>query len=224
MRVVDTKSRFLRFQKKEDQMIKPQAQTDEENALESERSGEQSPEANTQASVSDPVASRVAELEKQLAEMKDRALREMADAENTRRRAQKEREETSKYAVGNFAKEMLGVADNFSRALAAAPSETSDPTVANLIAGVQATDRMLQSALDRFGIRKIEPVGEMFDPHFHQVMMEVDAPDQTPGTIVQVLQAGYVIHDRLLREALVAVAKGKSGDGKPSVSHIDTSA
>ena len=162
---------------------------------------------------------RIADLEKQLAEMKDRALREMADAENTRKRAQKEREDTSKYAVAGFAKDVLAVADNFSRALAAAPNETSDPTVTNLLTGLQATERQLMATLERFGVRKIEPIGQPFDPHFHQVMMEVDAADQPAGTVVQVLQAGYVIHDRLLREALVAVAKGG-----PAAEKVDTSA
>jgi len=164
-------------------------------------------------------AARIAELEKQLAEMKDRALREMADAENTRRRAQKEREDTSKYAVATFAKEILGVADNFRRALDAAPTDNTDPAVKNLITGIDATERQLQSTLDRFGIKKIDPIGQPFDPNFHQVMMEVDSPDKPAGTIVQVLQSGYVIHDRLLREALVAVAKGGAAP-----SHLDTSA
>jgi len=167
----------------------------------------------------DAAALRIADLEKQLAEMKDRALREMADAENTRRRAQKEREDISKYAVGNFAKEVLGVADNFRRALDAAPQGITDPAVKNLIAGIDATERQLQATLDRFGVKKIDPIGKPFDPNFHQVMAEVDAPDQAAGTIVQVLQAGYMIHDRLLREALVAVAKG----GSASV-HVDKSA
>jgi len=151
---------------------------------------------------------RIAELEKQLAEMKDRALREMADAENTRRRAQKEREEISKYAVGNFAKEMLSVADNFRRALDSAPQDIADPAVKNLVTGIDATERQMEATLERFGIKKIDPVGQPFDPNFHQVMNEVDAPDQPAGTIMQVLQSGYMIHDRLLREALVVVAKG----------------
>jgi molecular chaperone GrpE len=198
-------------------MTKPQTQGEDENAPEIEAVAE-APEAT----VADPAA-RIAELEKQLAEMKDRALREMADAENTRRRAQKEREEISKYAVGNFAKDVLGVADNFSRALTAAPSESADPTVTNLLTGLNATERQLQATLERFGVKKIEPVGQPFDPNFHQVMMEVDAPDQVPGTIVQVLQAGYMIHDRLLREAMVAVAKGKDA-GAPGNQHLDTSA
>ncbi len=162
---------------------------------------------------------RIAELEKQLAEMKDRALREMAEAENTRRRAQKDREETSKYAVSGFAKEMLAISDNFRRALDAAPAEVDDPVVKNLIAGVDATERQLLATLERFGIKKIEPMGQIFDPHFHRVMMEVDAPDQPAGTVMQVLQAGYMIHDRLLREALVAVAKGG-----PTAAGVDTSA
>jgi len=168
----------------------------------------------------DPAAARIAELEKQLAEMKDRALREMADAENTRRRAKKEGEETSKYAVASFAKEMLSISDNFRRALDAAPSEGLDPAVKNLVAGIDATERQLQATLERFGIKKIEPVGQPFDPNFHQVMMEVDSADYPAGTVVKVLQAGYMIHDRLLREALVAVAKS----GAPQAGQrIDTS-
>ncbi len=162
---------------------------------------------------------RIAELEKQLAEMKDRALREMADAENTRRRAQKDREETSKYAIANFAKEMLALSDNFGRALESAPTEKLDPAVKNFIVGIEATERLFLATLERFGIKKISPLGQVFDPNFHRVMMEVDAPDQPAGTIVQVLQAGYMIHDRLLREALVAVAKG--GTDAP---RVDTSA
>lgn len=161
----------------------------------------------------DPAAGKMAEL-------KDQLLRALADAENTRRRAQKEREDTAKYAVANFAREMLSVADNFRRALDAVPKDSNDPTLKNLVAGVEATERQLQASLERFGIKKLEPLGEAFDPNFHRAMMEVDDPDQPPGTIVQVLQAGYVIHDRLLREALVAVTKGSSA----APPKVDTSA
>ncbi len=166
----------------------------------------------------DASTARIADLEKQLADMKDRALREMADAENTRKRAQKEREDTAKYAVGNFAKEMLAVADNFRRALDAAPKDITDPAIKNLITGIDATERQLQSTLDQFGIKKVDPMGQMFDPNFHRVMVEVESADAPPGTIIQVMQSGYMIHDRLLREALVAVAKGASAQ------HIDKSA
>ena len=183
------------------------------------QNNETQPEAETIAEAQELTAEqRIAELEKQLAEMKDRALREMAEAENTRRRAQKEREETSKYAVANFAKEMLGIADNFRRALDAAPNDNTDPAVKNLITGIDATERQFQATLDRFGIKKVSPIGQPFDPNFHQVMLEVETTDHSAGTVVQVLQAGYMIHDRLLREALVAVAKGGAG------AHVDKSA
>ena len=183
------------------------------------QNNETQPEAETIAEAQELTGEqRIAELEKQLAEMKDRALREMAEAENTRRRAQKEREETSKYAVANFAKEMLGIADNFRRALDAAPTDNTDPAVKNLITGIDATERQFQATLDRFGIKKVSPIGQPFDPNFHQVMLEVETADQPAGTVVQVLQAGYMIHDRLLREALVAVAKGGAA------AHVDKSA
>jgi molecular chaperone GrpE len=151
----------------------------------------------------------------QTAELKDQLLRALAEAENVRRRAQKEREDTAKYAVSNFAKEMLTVADNFNRALEAAPKDAKDAGLKNLLAGIEATGRQLQAILDRFGIKKLDPLGQPFDPNFHRVMMEVDDVEKKPGTVVQVLQTGYVIHDRLLREALVAVAKG--GANQPKV-------
>jgi molecular chaperone GrpE len=167
----------------------------------------------TEAPAVDDAASEIAGL-------KDQLLRALADAENTRRRSRKEIEDSSKYAVASFAKDMLGVADNFRRALEAVPQETSDPALKNLIAGIEATERQLLASLERFGIRKLDPIGQIFDPHFHQVMAEVQDPSQPAGTVVQVLQPGYVIQDRLLREALVAVAKG----GPPPVPRVDTSA
>jgi molecular chaperone GrpE len=147
----------------------------------------------------------------QIASLKDQVLRALAEAENTRRRAQKEREDTAKYAVANFAKEMLNVSDNFRRALEAVPKEDHDPALKTLMTGIEATERQLQSALERFGIKKLSPLGQAFDPNFHRVMMEVQTDDKPAGTVVQVLQEGYAIHDRLLREALVAVAKGGAG-------------
>jgi molecular chaperone GrpE len=200
---------------KEKNMTDPQTQRDE-NAEETENSADAPVEGEAALSLADK---RIAELEKQLAEAKDRILREMADAENTRRRAQKDREETSKYAIAAFAKEIVAISDNFRRALEAAPGENRDPAVKNLIVGIDATERQLLATLERFGIKPINPLGQIFDPHFHRVMMEVDATDQPAGTVVQVLQFGYMIHDRLLREALVAVAKG--GAETP---RVDTSA
>jgi molecular chaperone GrpE len=201
---------------KDQKMTDPQLQRDE-NTESSEKSAPQAPESENPVAASEK---RIADLEKQLAEAKDRVLREMAESENTRRRAQKDREDTSKYAISGFAKEMLAISDNFRRALEAAPTENLDPAVKNLIVGIDATERQLLAVLERFGIKQINPLGEPFDPHFHRVMMEVDAKDKAAGTIVQVLQAGYMIHDRLLREALVAVAKGAPADAP----HVDTSA
>jgi molecular chaperone GrpE len=157
----------------------------------------------------------------EIAKLKDQLLRALADAENTRRRAQKEREDTAKYAASNFAKEMLGVADNFQRAMEAIPKDLqNNAALKNLVAGIEATERQLQAVLIRFGIKKLEPLGQPFDPNYHRVMMEIEDTEKPPGTVVQVLQPGYVIHDRLLREALVAVAKG----APPAAPKLDTSA
>jgi len=160
------------------------------------------------------------ELAAEVEHLKDQMLRAMAEAENTRRRFSKELEETRKYAVSNFAKEMLVVADNFRRALEAIPKESAagDETLKQLITGVEATERQLLASFDKFGIKKMNSLGQPFDPHFHQVMMEVEDPSKPAGTIVQVIQEGYMIHDRLLREAVVSVAKGG-----PKATKIDTS-
>lgn len=162
----------------------------------------------------------VEEMATEIAGLKDQLLRALADAENTRRRARKEVEDEKKYAVTGFAKDMLAVADNFRRALEAAPQDIADPAVKNLITGVEATERQLLASLERFGIKKLDPMGQVFDPNFHQVMTEIPDPSQPSGTVVQVLQPGYVIHGRLLREALVAVAKG----GPATPPKIDTAA
>lgn len=154
-------------------------------------------------------AARVQELEAQLAAMKNEALRALADAENSRKRMQKEREDTAKFAVSKFAKDMLDVADNLQRALQAVKPEMLEGNAAikNLFVGVEATERQLASIFERSGIQKIDPLGQPFDPNFHSVVVEMEATGQAPGTVVQVLQVGYRIHDRLLREAMVAVAK-----------------
>jgi molecular chaperone GrpE len=154
------------------------------------------------------IEERLAELEAELAATKDRLLRALAEGENTRKRMQREREDAGKYAATNFAKDMLDVSDNLSRALASAPPESElDERTRNLLAGVAATERELQVALERHGIKRIDPLGERFDHNFHQAMFEIADSGQPAGTIVQVLQPGYVIHDRLLRPAMVAVAK-----------------
>ncbi len=113
------------------------------------------------------------------------------------------------------------MADNFRRALESVPKDVKgNEALKNLVTGIEATERQLLAGMERFGIKKLEPLGQAFDPNFHRVMMEMEGTDQPPGTVVQVLQPGYVIHDRLLREALVAVSKG----GAQASQKVDTSA
>ncbi len=151
-----------------------------------------------------------ASLEKEVAELKDKLLRALAEAENIRRRGEREREDTAKYAMSGFARDMLPVADNLGRALAALGPEVrgKDPSLDSLIAGIELTDRELTAVFERHGMRRVNPLGEKFDHNFHQAMMEVDDPTKPSGTVVQVLQTGYVLRDRLLRPAMVAVSKG----------------
>ena len=162
---------------------------------------------------------RVAVLEAELAEQKDQLLRALAETENIRRRAQREREEVSKYAVAGFAKELLSVADNLRRALDSLPeSEARDERTRGLLAGVAATERELLSVFERHGIRRIDPDGERFDHNLHQAIFEAERPGKPGGMVIEVLQPGYVLHDRLLRPAMVGVAKENRGPGEPAES------
>ncbi len=170
---------------------------------------------------------RIAELESQLAEMKDQALRAMAETENMRRRTERERADMQKYAITSFAKELLNVSDNLRRALEAVPEESKqgNEELNNLLVGVEATERELLKIFEKKGIQKIHPLGEKFDPNFHEVMFEAPSEEHPAGTIFQVMEAGYVINDRLLRPARVGVSKGSPelpADGADH--HIDTQA
>ncbi|HUA53101.1 MAG TPA: nucleotide exchange factor GrpE [Candidatus Sulfotelmatobacter sp.] len=165
---------------------------------------------------------RLEALEADNAQLRDQLLRALADTENLRRRGEREREDTSKYAVATLARDILSVADNLRRALDALPADQApDDATRNLLTGIEATERELLGIFERRGIKRIEPMGERFDPNFHQAMFEVANTGQPPGTVVQVLQPGYVIFDRLLRPALVGVAKAENGEAR---SHIDTRA
>ncbi len=163
---------------------------------------------------------RVAALEAELAETRDKLLRALAETENVRRRGQREREDAQRYSAQNFAKDVLSVADNLRRALDSVPGGAEDGASRNLLAGVAATERELLATLERHGVRKVAPEpGDRFDPNLHEAVFEVDAPERPAGTIVQVLQPGYVIHDRLLRPAMVGVAKA-SGGPRPRVDEV----
>lgn len=182
----------------------PQQQPDE-TAAEALQSEALQPEAA-------PV-DEVAALKAEVAELKDRVLRAMAEAENTRRRAERDRQDASQYAVAGFARDMLSIADNFSRALAACPDallEGLDPKVKGVIEGVQATERQLLSTLERHGIKEIDTADGKFDPHLHQAIAEVPGSGKPKGTIVNVVQLGFTIGERLLRPAMVTVAAAEA--------------
>jgi molecular chaperone GrpE len=148
---------------------------------------------------------------REVADLKDRLLRTLAEMENLRRRTEREVGDARTYAVSNFARDILGVADNMRRAIETLGSEgrqNVDPGVKALIEGVELTERELLKVLEKNGVKKLEPKGEKFDPNLHQAMYEVPDPSLPAGQIVQVVQDGYTIGDRILRPALVAVAKG----------------
>jgi molecular chaperone GrpE len=167
------------------------------------------PENSDVNGVGADVPDELAQLRSENAEMKDRMLRALADAENTRRRAERERDESRQYAVTSFARDMLNVADNLNRALQSIPDEARAQVtlqVKAVLDGVEATERQLLATLERHGVRKIETAGAKFDPHLHQAIAEAPSEGRPPGTIVSVVQNGYVIADRLLRPAMVTVA------------------
>ncbi len=171
------------------------------------------PHAAETPAAADPLAEALARAEAaeaELARVKDGALRAMADAENVKKRAEREIVEREKYAVSGFAKSLLAVADNLRRALdtVSAEAKAADPTLAKLVEGVELTERELLGAFEKFGVVKLDPVGKPADPNFHQVVAQVDHPSAAPGTVAQVFQAGYTLNGRLLREAMVTVAKG----------------
>lgn len=181
--------------------------------------GSDGPQSPAEAAAAELV-DRLNKSEAELAETKDKLLRALAETENLRRRAQREREDASKYAAANFAKDMLDVADNFRRALASIdPASLQDERAKALIEGVAATERALLAAFERHGIKRIEPeIGERFDPNLHEAMFEVPGTGKPGGSIVQVVQAGYRMHDRLLRPAMVGVAKASAA---PAGSTVD---
>ena len=160
-------------------------------------------------------------------ELKDRALRVAAEMENLRRRTARDVHDARSYAIANFARDMLSVSDNLRRALDAIPAEakaSGDAGFKALIEGVDITERAMLSALERHGVKKLQPEGEKFDPNFHQAMFEVPNPNVPANTVVQVVQPGYSIGDRVLRPAMVGVAKGgpkPSSDASPKSGWTD---
>jgi molecular chaperone GrpE len=156
-------------------------------------------------------------------DLKDRLLRALAETDNVRKRGEQERRNASDYAVTRFARDMLEIADNFARALAAAPKdklETADPQIKAVVEGVEVTERQLLAALERHGVKPIATEGAKFDPNLHQAIAQVPGNGKPAGAIVNVIQGGYTIGDRLLRPAMVTVSNGGSGTGNG----VDTTA
>lgn len=166
-------------------------------------------------------------LMKENEELKDRALRAAAEMENLRRRTARDVADARAYAIANFARDMLAVSDNLRRALDAVPSGeagTSAASLSTLAEGVEMTERAMLSALERHGVKKLAPEGEKFDPNFHQAMFEVPNPEVPANTVVQVVQPGYSIGERVLRPAMVGVAKGGPAAAKPAEAVLEAPA
>ena len=179
----------------------------EETMAQADDLREETAQASPELAEHDQQRERVSALEAQLAEAKQSALYAQAEVQNVRRRAEKEAADARTYAATGFARDILSVADNLARGLAAIPAELrDDERMKGLVAGLEATGRELDSVFARHGITKIAALGEPLDPNKHQAMLEVPS-DQAAGTIVQEMQTGYMIKDRLLRPALVGVAR-----------------
>jgi molecular chaperone GrpE len=164
----------------------------------------------------------VAETKREAAEFKDKLLRTLAEMENLRKRTEREVLDARMYGIAGFARDVLAVADNMHRALSAIGPElreAADAKVKALIEGVELTERELLKSLEKNGVKKFSPEGEKFDPNVHQAMYEVPTADLPPGQVAQVIQAGYMIGDRVLRPAMVAVSKAAS---KPATSANDS--
>ena len=192
--------------------LSPQSIPKDQPTSQSENDPESASDNDTDSSLHDEIDTlkqQIQDLKHQNASYKDQLLRTMAEIENVRRRAQRDREDIAKFSLSTFAGDILGITDNLTRAIEAIPKEIREKNanVDTLLIGIEAIERQLISIFDRFAIKKMEVLGQPFDPNFHQVMFEIETNDKSPGTIVQVVRSGYMIHERLLREALVGIAK-----------------
>jgi len=169
---------------------------------------------------------RIAALEAEVAELKDRLVRSFAEVENTRRRAEKERQNASKYAASGLARDLLEVIDNLRRAIDSVPAEAAeqDEALKSLLVGVEMTEQALLKGFEKNDIKRIDPKGEKFTYDYHQAMSELPNTGQPAGTVVEVLAPGYLLHDRLLRPAMVIVAKGDPETPPDESDHVDTTA
>lgn len=175
-------------------------------------SDEQTTAEEELALTADAVLESLEALRAENAGLKEQILRIAAEAENTKRRTEREANDARAFAIQKFARDLLGVADNLSRAMAAQPADSADTAVKNFVVGVEMTEKELQAAFERNGLKKVDPPrGEKFDPHMHQAVMEQPADDVSGGGVLQTLQAGYELFGRIVRPAMVIVAAKGSG-------------
>ncbi|MBL8593286.1 MAG: nucleotide exchange factor GrpE [Devosia sp.] len=184
--------------------------------------------ASTEQKTAEPAATPdpIEALKAENGDLRDKLLRTIAEMENLRKRTEREISDTRSYAIAGFARDMLTATDSLSRALMVLPAEardSSDATTKSLIEGIEMTEREMQRLLAKHGVKPIEAEGQKFDPHKHQAMFEVPDPSRPEGTVVQVVQAGFAIGDRVLRPAMVGVAKGGGANGAPAEGTIDKS-
>lgn len=182
-------------------------------------------EAETAEQEQDPVAeleARLAEAEKQAADAKEQALRTLAEMDNLRKRTSRDLENAHKFALEKFAQELLPVIDSLEMGVAAAQDEGVD--VARLREGTEMTLKLFETAIDKFGIKGVHPHGEVFNPEHHQAMSMIDSPEHAPNTVIDVMQKGYLLNDRLVRPAMVVVASAKSGNGEKKDANGDEKA
>ena len=179
---------------------------------------EAEPDSDASAEEGAELEQRVEALETENENLNDKLLRALAEAENVRRRAVRDRADAAKYAIANFAREILPVADNVKRALASADADAADENGAlkNLIVGLEMIEREMLTTFERFGIASIDALGQKFDHNLHEAMFEIDNADQPTGTVIQVLETGYMLNKRLLRPAKVGVTKGGPKETEPA--------
>jgi molecular chaperone GrpE len=185
-------------------------------------------EADAEASAKDeaPVELGAADaLRAEITALNEKVLRLAAEVENTRRRGEREKADASRYAIGAFARDMLAIADNLERALASAPDDAANgEVVSGFVTGVRMTERTLAAALERHGVKRIDPKGEKFDPNLHQAVAQAPAQGVPAGHVAETAQAGFIIGDPVLRAARVLVSTGEPAPARPAGSHVDTSA
>ncbi len=201
----------------EERSARMEAEADALYDAQQEYNAQQDPLAPTE--IPEEEDSSVEALQDELAKAKDQMMRALAEAENARKRAQKDREDASRFAISGFARDLLDVADNLRRALDSVPEDllAVDDRIKGVLDGIEATERTLLRSFEKNNIQKLEPVDQPFDPNFHEVMFESPVPGKVAGTVIQVIETGYTLNGRLLRPARVGVAKddGSGGSATP---------